>query len=158
MDVIDTSSPEVEVVADAPERNDRGPRRGNRPPREDRATDTRSAEPRRDDRNTENRQTENRQSENRRDDHRHNDARHTDSRRDDHRHSEPRRDDRGGERRYQHYDRGPSVLGMGDHVPEFITRSFKIETMISDGSDEAPSVEALADAIAESHSDAPVES
>ncbi len=89
--------------------------------------------------------------------------------RDEHRH-EPRRDDRsndrsndrgqngGGERRYRDYDRGPSVVGMGDHMPEFLTRSFKIETMVSDGSDEAPSAEALADAIAESHTDAPSES
>ena len=47
---------------------------------------------------------------------------------------------------------------MGDHVPEFILRSFKIETLITDDSDEAPSAEALADAIAESHTDAPSDS
>ena len=78
-----------------------------------------------------------------------------DPRRDDHRRDDTRRDE---PRRYRDYDRGPSVIGMGDHVPEFILRSFKIETMISDDSDEAPSPEALADAHAESHSDAPADS
>ena len=72
---------------------------------------------------------------------------------------EPRREEnrRDEPRRYRDYDRGPSVIGMGDHVPEFILRSFKIETLLTDDSDEAPSVEALADAHADSHSDAPIE-
>ena len=70
-----------------------------------------------------------------------------DERRDD------RRDDRGGERRYRDYDRGPAVIGMGDHMPEFLTRSFKIETRTTEGEDQAPSPQALAEANAENHSD-----
>ena len=66
-----------------------------------------------------------------------------------------RRDDRtsGGERRHRDYDRGPAVIGMGDHMPEFLTRSFKIAARSHDGEDEAPSPEALAEANAENHSD-----
>ncbi len=107
--------------------------------------------PRRD----ENRRDENRRDENRRDENRRSETRSAEPRRDDSRREESRREE---PRRYRDYDRGPSVIGMGDHVPEFILRSFKIETMITDDSDEAPSIEALADAIAESHSDAPSES
>jgi superfamily II DNA/RNA helicase len=58
-----------------------------------------------------------------------------------------------GERRYRDYDRGPAVLGMGDHMPEFLTRSFKIETKLHESEDQAPSPEALAEANAEHHSD-----
>lgn len=116
--------------------------------------------PRRD----ENRRDENRRDENRRDENRRDDNRRTEPRRDDNRRDEPRRDEnrrdenrREEPRRYRDYDRGPSVIGMGDHVPEFMLRSFKIETLITDDSDEAPSAEALADAIAESHTDAPAD-
>jgi superfamily II DNA/RNA helicase len=46
--------------------------------------------------------------------------------RNDSRH-EPRRDDRREPRRdYRNEDRGPSVVGMGDHVPDFILRSFRL--------------------------------
>jgi superfamily II DNA/RNA helicase len=64
-----------------------------------------------------------------------------------------RRDDRGGERRYRDYDRGPAVIGMGDHMPEFLTRSFKIESRTTEGEDQAPSPQALAEANSENHSD-----
>ena len=42
---------------------------------------------------------------------------------------------------------------MGDHMPEFLMRSFKIETRTLEGEDQAPSPEALAEANAENHSD-----
>jgi superfamily II DNA/RNA helicase len=61
--------------------------------------------------------------------------------------------DRAPERRYRDYDRGPAVIGMGDHMPEFLTRSFKIATRANEGEDQAPSPEALAEANAENHSD-----
>jgi superfamily II DNA/RNA helicase len=106
------------------------------------------------------RRDDNRRDENRRDDTKRDDNRRNEPRNSEPRNNEPRREDsrRDEPRRYRDYDRGPSVIGMGDHVPEFILRSFKIETLITDDSDEAPSIEALADAIAESHTDAPSES
>ena len=42
------------------------------------------------------------------------------------RREEPRRDDRRDDRRDRREDRSPGVVGMGDHVPDFIMRSFKI--------------------------------
>ncbi len=115
----------VEVAAAEPAR-ERASRKDERrdAPREDRREDRRS-EPRRDERSHD---------------------RHEPRR-------EERRDDRGGERRYRDYDRGPAVVGMGDHMPEFLTRSFKIETRTLDGEDQAPSPETLAEANAENHSD-----
>jgi superfamily II DNA/RNA helicase len=47
--------------------------------------------------------------------------------------------DRAPERRYRDYDRGPAVIGMGDHMPEFLTRSFKIAARTNEGEDQAPS-------------------
>lgn len=117
--------------------------------------------PRRDDnRRDENRRDDTKRDDNRRNEPRNSEPRNNEPRREDSRRDEPRRDEnrRDEPRRYRDYDRGPSVIGMGDHVPEFILRSFKIETLITDDSDEAPSIEALADAIAESHTDAPSES
>ncbi len=112
--------------------------------------------PRKDDRRDE--RSHDRRSEPRREERSHD---RTEPRRDDPRRDEPRRDerrdaprdDRGGERRYRDYDRGPAVVGMGDHMPEFLTRSFKIETRVIDGEDQAPSPEALAESNAENHSD-----
>lgn len=46
--------------------------------------------------------------------------------------------DRGGERRHRDYDRGPAVMGMGDHMPEFLTRSFKITPKTTDAEDSTP--------------------
>lgn len=97
------------------------------------------------------------------------DNRREDTRRDEPRRDEPRRDDRrpdrGSERgadrthdrRPRDYDRGPAVIGMGDHMPEFLTRSFALPAK-SQANDEAedisaPSPQALAEANAENHSD-----
>ncbi len=117
---------QVAVEPAAEPARERSPRRDDR---RDDCRDDRGTEPRRDDRNAERTYERN----------------------------EPRReaprDDRGGERRYRDYDRGPSVIGMGDHMPEFLTRSFKIETRTTEGEDQAPSPEALAEANAENHSD-----
>lgn len=69
------------------------------------------------------------------------------ARRDDRRDERPRRDDdrREGrdDRRERYRDRddrsGPPVIGMGDHVPDFILRSFKISTpSIEEAEDEVP--------------------
>ena len=51
-----------------------------------------------------------------------------DERRDDRK--DDRRDDR--RERYRDRDRGPAVLGMGDHVPEFLTTSFAEAIAITD--------------------------
>jgi superfamily II DNA/RNA helicase len=52
--------------------------------------------------------------------------------------SEPRRDERSEPRRdYRREDRGPSVVGMGDHVPDFILRSFRLPDPTPDEADEA---------------------
>ncbi|MGL6211860.1 MAG: DEAD/DEAH box helicase, partial [Paracoccaceae bacterium] len=63
--------------------------------------------------------------------------------------SEPGRDDRrengregsrdhGRDRREPSRDRRDNVVGMGDHVPDFILRSFKIAAATVDDADEAP--------------------
>lgn len=141
MQVVEAAEVASEIVETPERRQDERPRR----------EDNRREDNRRDDnRRSETRSPESRRDDNRRDDNRRDDNRRDENRRDDNRRDEPRR--------YRDYDRGPAVIGMGDHVPEFILRSFKIETLISDDSDEAPSVEALADAIAESHTDAPSDS
>ncbi len=48
---------------------------------------------------------------------------------------EPRRE----RRDYRDRDSGPSVVGMGDHVPDFILRSFAVKSTTADDADEAPS-------------------
>jgi len=56
-------------------------------------------------------------------------------RRDDQRREEPRRDEpRRDDRRDRREDRqsGPQVVGMGEHVPDFILRSFKITSVTPD--------------------------
>ena len=58
----------------------------------------------------------------------------------------PRREDRSDERRredrrdrYRDHDRGERVVGMGDHVPDFILRSFALKAPPTpDNADEAP--------------------
>lgn len=98
-----------------------------RPSREDR-----SREPRRDDRRDEKR-------DDRRDDRR-GDRR--DERRDD------RRDDRRSNGNGHSNGGNDRVVGMGDHVPDFILRSFKIEDNTSDDSEDdfnAPDVETVED-------------
>ena len=47
---------------------------------------------------------------------------------------EPRRDDRRDYRGGR--DNGERVVGMGDHVPDFILRSFAISTMTADEPEE----------------------
>jgi superfamily II DNA/RNA helicase len=139
---------------------DRGPREDRAPqeraPREEIAAvaEVEVAEapaplPRREDRP---RRDENRRDENRREDDRREGRR--DERRDERREDRPRRDDdRGGERgadrsgdrresrddrrdRYRDRDSGPPVVGMGDHVPDFILRSFKIAAPATDESED----------------------
>ncbi len=121
MDPIAAIEP-VEVVAEAapaPRRED--PRRDDRRedrPRDDRRSEGRSenrGEGRSDDRNRNDRPREDRPREDR------NEPRRDDRRRDDY-----RRDDRGG----------PPVVGMGDHVPDFIMRSFKIVESAHDETEE----------------------
>ncbi len=65
-----------------------------------------------------------------------------DDRRSDSR-SEPRRDDRRDDRRdyRSNRDSGDRVLGMGDHVPDFILRSFKVTTVTADDAEEATGTE-----------------
>ncbi|SOC19844.1 superfamily II DNA/RNA helicase [Rhodobacter sp. JA431] len=48
---------------------------------------------------------------------------------------EPRRDDRRDNRRYR--DNGPAVVGMGDHVPDFLLRSFRPNTKQTASADKA---------------------
>ncbi len=51
---------------------------------------------------------------------------------------EPRRDDRRDRRDYRDRDSGPSVVGMGDHVPDFILRSFAIAASPVEDSEDTP--------------------
>jgi superfamily II DNA/RNA helicase len=116
--VADSSEPAAEPRRDANRDASReagrdGGRRDRSEPRNDARRDDRKetrAEPRRDDRG--------------------------DARRDDR--NEPRRDDRREPRRdYRNEDRGPSVVGMGDHVPDFILRSFRLPDPTPDEPEEA---------------------
>ena len=116
----------VEVVAEAApaprvERERREDRR--REPRTDRPADRpaeRAEQPRREERSEQPRREE----------------RAEQPRRDD-RNEQPRRDDRRD--RYRDNDRGERVVGMGDHVPDFILRSFALKTPATpDNADEAP--------------------
>jgi superfamily II DNA/RNA helicase len=54
--------------------------------------------------------------------------------------NEPRREDRSEPRRDYRRDesRGPSVVGMGDHVPDFILRSFRVPDATPDDADDEP--------------------
>ncbi len=54
--------------------------------------------------------------------------------------NEPRRDDRTEPRRDYRRDesRGPSVVGMGDHIPDFILRSFRVPDATPDDADDEP--------------------
>ncbi len=51
---------------------------------------------------------------------------------------EPRREDRRERRDYRDRDNGPGVMGMGDHVPDFLTRSFAVKSVTVDEAEEAP--------------------
>ncbi len=90
----------------------------------------------------------------RRDEPRREEARRDEPRREEPRREEPRREDRRERREprevrddrrerpdYRRDDRrdyGPTVVGMGDHVPDFILRSFALKTATADDADEAP--------------------
>ena len=54
--------------------------------------------------------------------------------------SEPRRDDRRDDRSrdYRNRDSGERVVGMGDHVPDFILRSFAINSTTADEPEDTP--------------------
>ncbi len=100
--------------------------------------EARREEPRRE----EPRREEARREEPRREEPRREEARREEPRRDDRR-REPRegRDDRRERPDYRRDDRrdhGPSVVGMGDHVPDFILRSFALKTATADEPEEAP--------------------
>jgi len=62
-----------------------------------------------------------------------------------HHHREERREDRRDDRR--RHDRDDRVVGMGDHVPDFILRSFKLKARpATETADEAPELESVAEA------------
>ncbi|MGE0668917.1 MAG: DEAD/DEAH box helicase [Sphingomonadales bacterium] len=113
------------------------------PPRENR-----DAQPRREDQP---RREEPRRQEARQDDHRRNDQRRDDRRdRSDRGHDRGRDRNRDRDRRYREDDFEP-VLGLGDHVPEFLLRTFKIAPIPADDDEdeielEIEEVEADADA------------
>ena len=133
--------PVAAVVAVASVATERSPRPDSRP--ENRSENR--AEPRqdhrRDDRMREDRPREggdDRRSEPRRDDARRDEPRREERGHDDRRH-EPRRDDqRRDYRNHNSRDTGDRVVGMGDHVPDFILRSFAITTTTADDVEDAP--------------------
>ena len=96
---------------------------------------------------------EGRRDERSRDDSRRDDSRRDDSRRDSGRRDEPRRDatprdrgrdrdrGRGGERRYSRDDDFEPVVGLGDHVPEFLLRTFKIAPIPADDDEDEVDLE-----------------
>ena len=118
--VVVAAEPTAERPA-RPERQDRAPRRD-----DSRRDDNRRDEPRRE---------EARREEPRRDE-RSEDRRSEPRRETDDRRSEPRRDDRRDYRGGR--DQGERVVGMGDHVPDFILRSFAISTVTADEPEDAP--------------------
>jgi superfamily II DNA/RNA helicase len=86
------------------------------------------------------RREEPRRDETRRDEPRRDESRREEPRREE-RAESPRRDDRRDDRRdrYRDQDRGERVVGMGDHVPDFILRSFALKSAPTpDNADEAP--------------------
>ena len=129
--VADVAAIPVEAVA-PPVLAERAPRQDNR--REDRAEPRQDN--RREDRAREDRPREGgdeRRSEPRRDEPRREDRGQDDRRQD------PRRDDQRRDYRHQNSrDHGERVVGMGDHVPDFILRSFAITTTTADDVEEAP--------------------
>ena len=122
-----------DAAAPAPAREGRGDRR-REPRRDDRVKEERSTEPRADDRPREPRRDD------RGEDRRRNErAPERAAERSDDRRAEPRREERRDDRR----DRGPRdhdrVVGLGDHVPDFILRSFALKNpMAEETTDEAP--------------------
>ena len=105
-------------------------------------------EERRDDRRDERRdggRRDGRREDTRRDDSRRDDRGETPRRED--RSEAPRRDDRRDERRdrYRDHDRGERVVGMGDHVPDFILRSFALKPSVETPDEAASEVAEVPD-------------
>ena len=127
--VADVAAIPVETVA-PPVLAERAPRQDNR--REDRAREDRPRDGG-DDRRSEPRRDEPRRDEPRRDD------RGREDRGQDDRRQDPRRDDQRRDYRQQNSrDHGERVVGMGDHVPDFILRSFAITSTTADDVEDAP--------------------
>ena len=127
--VADVAAIPVETVA-PPVLAERAPRQDNR--REDRAREDRPRDGG-DDRRSEPRRDEPRRDESRRED------RGREDRGQDDRRQDPRRDDQRRDYRQQNSrDHGERVVGMGDHVPDFILRSFAITSTTADDVEDAP--------------------
>ena len=127
--VADVAAIPVETVA-PPVLAERAPRQDNR--REDRAREDRPRDGG-DDRRSEPRRDEPRRDESRRED------RGREDRGQDDRRQDPRRDDQRRDFRQQNSrDHGERVVGMGDHVPDFILRSFAITSTTADDVEDAP--------------------
>ena len=127
--VADVAAIPVETVA-PPVLAERAPRQDNR--REDRAREDRPRDGG-DDRRSEPRRDEPRRDESRRED------RGREDRGQDDRRQDPRRDDQRRDYRQQNSrDHGERVVGMGDHVPDFILRSFAITSTTADDGEDAP--------------------
>ena len=127
--VADVAAIPVETVA-PPVLAERAPRQDNR--REDRAREDRPRDGG-DDRRSEPRRDEPRRDESRRED------RGREDRGQDDRRQDPRRDDQRRDFRQQNSrDHGERVVGMGDHVPDFILRSFAITSTTADDGEDAP--------------------
>ena len=129
VEAVVVAAPVVEVAAEQPARVEQTarPERTERPRRED----DRRSEPRGEGRSSESR-GDGRSSEGRGEQrHEHRSEPRTDTR------NEPRRDDRRDYRGGR--DNGERVVGMGDHMPDFLLRSFAITTSTADEPEDAPS-------------------
>jgi superfamily II DNA/RNA helicase len=113
------------------------PQQQSEPMNEPRETRERQVEPRR----PEARRDEGRRDEGRRDEGRRDDRRRDDNRRNDNRRDDRRRDDR-RDRRYREDDFEP-VVGLGDHVPEFLLRTFKIAPIPADDDEDEIELEVI---------------
>lgn len=107
-------------------RGGRGRNRRDDSPRDDSQHNT-AAEPRSEDRRSDDRRSDDRRTENRRDDNTRSDR--NDTARDRHDRGDDRRQDRRDDRRNGRGRDRNDVLGMGDHIPEFMTRSFLPEDL-----------------------------
>ncbi len=87
-----------------------------------------------------------RRQESRRDDRGRGDGRRDERSRDDSRRRDPRRDDRndrGRNRRHSRDDDFEPVVGLGDHVPEFLLRTFKIVPITADDDEDEVAFEVI---------------
>jgi superfamily II DNA/RNA helicase len=111
------AAPEAEGRDDG-ERRERRRDRGRGGERGERRADNRPTEPR---------EVEQRQPDNRSSEPRQSEPRHAEPRQSEHRHSDarPEQRDRRDRRDRRRDDSGPTVIGMGDHMPSFIEKSFE---------------------------------